>query len=302
MERPISYTDVKRRFPVQVKEALADLRKGKSKDKDMPPKDMKWSFNWSLQVQGYSVKQLFDGTAQKDRRSDDAKTLAEKVADEVARTHFSIMCKAGRGYGVSKTPMGVPQEFVDEIRHRKMAAEEEKEKNAKLSPEERQAEIQKLLGQLPGVIGVQVGPQGPKVVDPLKALGDALRADGAEDIKVSETKADDLKGVPTIDLTNKTQQIRDFFAQQHEDEKNYFKNMLANIPPGVPQIAIDAVRRKLDEMEKHGVPEVVVEEGKVTKHTVEELLDADDDKLANLAANFSAHARKKLKDGNGHGA
>lgn len=314
MDREISYTDAKRRFPKQVKDALADLRRGKSKDKDMAPKDMKWGYGWGVEVRAHSFKELLDGTAQKHQAKKDAMTLEESVADEVKRIRgLGLWCKAGRGIGRSRLPMPVPDELVEEIRKRHEAARAQQEKADKLTPEEREKEVRRLLGSLgPGLFGLGFCPdksgsitremieEQPK--DPLKALGDALRVDGAQDIKVSETKADDLKGVPTIDLTNKTQQIRDFFAQQHEGDKQYLRNMLANIPPGVPQIAIDAVRNTLNELEQNGVPQVVVEEGKVTKHTVEELLDADDDKLAKLAENFSAHARKKLKDGNGHGA
>jgi hypothetical protein len=252
-EMPISYTEAMRRFPVQVKEALADLRKGKSKDKGMPPKDMKWGYGWGVEIRGYHFKQLIDGTAQADRVKDEAMTLDEAVADEVSRTKLGLWCKAGRGFGRSSN-MPVPEELVAEIRKRHEAARSQKEENAKLTPEERHKKIQELLGQLPGVTAVSVP------VEP-----------------------------------DKTQQIKGFFAKQHEADKDYLKGMLANIPSNVPKWAVDAVRNKLSDMEKGGAPQVVVEEGKTTKHTVEELASADDDKLDQLAAQYAAHARNKLK-------
>ena len=99
--------------------------------------------------------------------------------------------------------------------------------------------------------------------------------------------------VPPIDLTSKTQQVREFFTQQHEEEKDYLKRMLANVPPNVPAWAVDAVRNKLADMENKGPP--VADVQPIKKTTVKDLMAVTDDDLDKMAARFSAHARNKLK-------
>lgn len=140
--------------------------------------------------------------------------------------------------------------------------------------------------------------------DPLKGLRDALNDEPADGdfthlppmfVPPQVTTPTPSPNVPTIDLTDKTQQIKDFFLGQHQAEKDYLERMLANVPANVPPWAVDAVRKKLEAMENNGPPKVTVEEGKVTRHTVQELLDADDAALDKLAANYAAHARHKLK-------
>lgn len=163
MERQTSYTEVSRRFPTHVAEALADLRRGKSKLRNIAPEDMTWLFDWATRIRAHSFNDLISGKAQADQAAEEAKTAEESAKDEIKNTLVRLVCKAGHGRGYSKSKMKVPREIANEIRerHKKTKAEDEEAaaRAAKQTPQEREAEIRKLLSQLgPGVIGIQVGP------------------------------------------------------------------------------------------------------------------------------------------------
>jgi hypothetical protein len=81
-----------------------------------------------------------------------------------------------------------------------------------------------------------------------------------------------------------------------EDEKDYLKRMLADIPPHVPARAVDEVRKKLQDLEDGKPSSVIVDSiQKVHKTTVEDLMAVGGEDLDKMAANFAAHARNKLK-------
>ena len=52
MKLEVSYEDVKDRYAEVIDEAMGKLRKGRSKDKNVPPEDMDWSFDWGVMIQG----------------------------------------------------------------------------------------------------------------------------------------------------------------------------------------------------------------------------------------------------------
>lgn len=411
MERPTSYTEVSRRFPTHVAEAVADLRRGKSKLRLMDPKDMKWEFHWATRIRSHGIADLLSGKAQADDEAEDAKSAEESAKDEIKNTLVKLVCKAGHGRGYSKSKMKVPREIAAEIRKRHIEAKKEQEIADNLSPQEREAEIRKLLSQLgPGVIGIQVGPQGARAVDPLKALGDALREEGAEEVPVSKTDPKDIEGVPSLqdevqrmagelgmpplnfeghkelqglvmgkaltygELRKAAAEKRPVWCRYKEHgedgyrvneanyveiqkdgkgreyanfdngssfcagdieiegfkddeivsddgcgegvfevfeakqpgldlkavrdkiiggEKDFLRQMLANVPSHVPPEAVQAVKDRLQSLED-GTIDVQVQ--KVKRTTIDDLLNAD---LDTLSANFQAHARKKLKGRDG---
>ena len=101
-----------------------------------------------------------------------------------------------------------------------------------------------------------------------------------------------MQGVGPENITPTIESVQ---KQMIEEEKDYLKRMLANIPPHVSPEAIATVRKKLEDLEAGRPSQVVQSVEKVKKTTVEDLLAASDDDLDKLAAQFTVHARKQLK-------
>ncbi len=101
MQIEISYNRAKR-HPKQVKEILAKLRKGKSKNKDADPKNLSWS---------YSVSEVCNGD---DLEYDDCTVRVKDVLlDTFARLGISLEAKIGKWRGLSTIKPYPP--FKDEL-------------------------------------------------------------------------------------------------------------------------------------------------------------------------------------------
>lgn len=387
MELETSYTEVKKRFPKQVAAAVAEIRKGKSRDKDMPEKEMRWVFDICVTIKATSFQDLLSGKAQDDEEREDAMTAEEAAKDEIKRTHVGIVAKAGRARGFAKLPK-VPFEVAREIRRRhkelKKEQEAEEKRQATLTPEQKQKEIEDLLAQLPGVVGVTIPvqqPEQPTLEDEVKKLAGEL-SEKIEGFNVKFEPDKDLQGlVPGKALTygelrkaaaektpvwcrykehgeqgyrvNDANHVEiqkdgkgreyasfdngssfsagDIEIEGHKDDevirddegegifevfeakkpgmdlkairdklidgdKKFLKDMLANVPSNVPQEAVDAVKKKLADLEAGKVDDAYdVQGARPAKKTMDDFLNAD---LDSLAANFQQHAREKLKGRN----
>jgi len=161
MKIKISYERARTGFPEAVKEAVAKLRKGRSKHRNAAPADLRWSLSWGVRIEGgaFSFKDLLDGTARARAAARRAMTVEERIADEVRRVFASVEAAIPTGHcyygGAPLTP--VPDEIVRYITERKteIYREEQREERrvAAMSDEERAAEAEQLLNKLRGTPG-----------------------------------------------------------------------------------------------------------------------------------------------------
>jgi len=141
---PISYQDVLVRYPEQVTDLLARLRTGRSVQKHAEPERVSWYFEWAILIDPSMLASTAEVEAQ--------------VADRVERTRVSIYATVGKWWGMSG-PIPVPPELVEYHRGK---VEEEKARRIQvmaMTPEERQAEIDQLVGKLadkPGFMALYV--------------------------------------------------------------------------------------------------------------------------------------------------
>jgi len=146
MKMSISYTEALTAYPKETAEAVAELRKSRSKHRKTDPSTLPWEFSWGVEVKAHSFADLLSGKAQQDAVDRDKMSLNERVQDEVKRTKVSIGV-AGRYY--AKLP-DVPQPIVDGIVKGHEARIAEEQRIASLTPEQRQAEVNDALRQLGG--------------------------------------------------------------------------------------------------------------------------------------------------------
>ncbi len=144
---PLPYKDVLARYPDQVAEIVAKLRRGKSQHRNADPSTLEWVFFWGIIVDPQMVV--------------DYAPIEDQVADRVRRSGVNLQATIGKWWGDSSM-IPVPPELVSI--HQK-AAEDNLARKARvdsMTPEERQAEIDKLVGQLsnkPGFMALYVGPK-----------------------------------------------------------------------------------------------------------------------------------------------
>jgi hypothetical protein len=135
----ITYEAALERYPSQVADCLSQLRKSRSKKKKADPSTLDWCLEMCVMVDAVSMIDLFDTKPKL------VVSLDEQVADYMSRTRTSL---CGGGF-VAAIPT---PDFVG-TNHR--ANLEKLALNAAqfdaLSDDEKQASIQKLLKQLPGV-------------------------------------------------------------------------------------------------------------------------------------------------------
>jgi hypothetical protein len=145
MQIQISYDQVSKDNPDVVAALVAKIRRGKSRDKDTDPSGWTWSYNWGVRVAAVSPREMVSGHLCVKPAS------AETRADEIMRNvtiWLKVTCR--RAWAV--------MELADETAARALIREayldicakqiEEEQRMAALTPVERQAEIERLVGEL----------------------------------------------------------------------------------------------------------------------------------------------------------
>lgn len=148
MRIDITYAQAMADYPQEAQEAIAKLRKSRSKKRKADPATLKWQYDWGTQVGGHSFQDLLNGTAQNDAANRRDMTVKERIADEVSRTFVQVTVA---GYGAKLTT--VPAEIMREIIDHHTEEQREEQRIDALSPEERAAEVERLLGELRGTPG-----------------------------------------------------------------------------------------------------------------------------------------------------
>lgn len=175
------YKSVKERYPDLVEQTIKKIRGGRSKHKNDAPSKFEWGFSWSLLIDDPGLtgrlSDLFDtikrtGEPPKPR---EFATADEEVADYERRANVSLGARKGKTVWESKDRIEkLPKELVDMVRQNRNDAAAERERWAKLSPEEQdreQDEAIRALSRSSGFVGISIGPNGAEVLK-----GGALRA------------------------------------------------------------------------------------------------------------------------------
>lgn len=149
MELPVDYATALELYPEAVAEAVAMLRKSRSKHRKADPVTLKWKYWWCVEIRAYTFTELLDGTAQERGKDRHEMTLDERVADEVKRSHVSVVV-ANNYHGKLGTVPDVIRELIEEGHKGNMA---EEARVAAMSDEEREARTQEVLQQLRGSPG-----------------------------------------------------------------------------------------------------------------------------------------------------
>lgn len=156
MEIVIPYKTMLERHPMHVDEVVANMRASKSKFRNLDPAEMEW---------GYAYCQRIRAANPFARRQKDTRDEEQTYLDEIASYSVMIFARPKQrrqSMFYADSAISVPKEIQDEVRAGVHEQFVERARLAALSPEERQAEIDDLLGQLRGTPGfmevaVQIG-------------------------------------------------------------------------------------------------------------------------------------------------
>lgn len=114
MKFPMNYGELKRRYPLQVAEAIAEIRNGRSKDRYMSEEDMQWSVDWYTTITSYSVSDLMNNHAQTCELIWHDLSAVQKTKDIIRRSKVWLSAKAGRAKGTSSF-IKMPREIAEQI-------------------------------------------------------------------------------------------------------------------------------------------------------------------------------------------
>jgi len=158
MRRPVTYEEVQTRYPQRVAEALARLRKSKSKWRNASPETLTWAYSWSKQAKAMS---LFDVLAEmKNPQPKKVLTEQQRVDEEIGAYTLNLDIETpGAHYWSEKFSIDeLPPEIVEEVRARIQADTKEKERIDALTPEQQEEELEELLKQLrkPGFFEIHI--------------------------------------------------------------------------------------------------------------------------------------------------
>jgi len=169
MYLPITYALANARHPQQVAEVMANLRRGKSKNRLAAPTDLQWGYDWSVEIRSApfsNIIEVLTGKAKDVKGLDpEPRTENEAVADYARRVYILLSATIGGKTWYSDTPVPpLPKEVEDQFRANFRRDATEKARIEALSPEEREAELQAALRPLsrsPGFMAIQI-PRMPR--------------------------------------------------------------------------------------------------------------------------------------------
>lgn len=159
MNIPLTAEIVKERYIDAYNAFVEYLRNSKTKSKNTPESDFEYSYSWSEQIQGESFADIMNGKSLARQKADQEKSMDVKIAERMQRSSVGLFIKAGRvskfypiaGYYPGendRTGQPIPVEVFMEISHQEQEAHAEKLRIDSLTPEERQSNIDELLGSL----------------------------------------------------------------------------------------------------------------------------------------------------------
>lgn len=157
----LTYAEVEKRHPQELKRLIEQLRKSKSKQKDADPTGMTFEYNYAMRCEGFTGAQVLDHLSGVKPLPERKKfvTVEEKVADWMERaTPVNLTGKLGRWYGCERVPN--PPELEENFRLDAEREVAEEQRRASLTDEEREAETQEILRQLSGMggfVGFRIG-------------------------------------------------------------------------------------------------------------------------------------------------
>jgi hypothetical protein len=152
----IPYEEALQNHPEAVQEALASLRKGKSKHRNEPPENFAWGYYWCVVIESGvgSIRDVLSGAMS---RATQDMSIDAQVQDYGRRCHVHLQLEKNRAYGRSER-LPTPQRFLDSYRQNLEERALEQARVDALSPEERQRETEAILQQLrkPGFIEIRI--------------------------------------------------------------------------------------------------------------------------------------------------
>jgi len=131
-------------------EAEKKLKRSRAKNKAKSVGDLTWFISHCLEITGeHTLAEIFEGTRARDEAEKSRRPTKEKVDDIVSRTHASLGAKC-IGAHVTIELEEIPQVLRDDIHNGVLKEEAEQARVDAMTPEEREQDIQELLGQLRG--------------------------------------------------------------------------------------------------------------------------------------------------------
>lgn len=171
MNITVPFNEIEAAYPEAVAEAMAGLRKGKSKDRNVAPEDMEWSFGWGVMIEGDCsfgglLARMQESPEEREAkwRAKLSRTVEERVADEMRRIPgVSIEGRYKRAVASAMLPKGVvPDAIQDHLQAAHKAQYEDDQRVLVQTPEEREQATQEALAALqgtPGFMTIMVGSE-----------------------------------------------------------------------------------------------------------------------------------------------
>jgi hypothetical protein len=139
----LTYKEVKTRYPAEVAKIMSALKKGKSKNREAKPQDLKWSFETCVEVEGYSFADILAGKAAEKAAKLRDMSLEDRVSDTLRRTHTSLTASIGRWGASERVPN--PPEVEANVREGLVKQQREQDAFNALSPEEQERDRSETL-------------------------------------------------------------------------------------------------------------------------------------------------------------
>jgi len=165
MNLTVPFTEIQAAYPEAVAEAMAGLRKGRSKDRNVAPEDMEWSLGWGELIEGDCsfgglMGRMRESAEDREAkwRAEKSRTVEERVADNLRRIPgVSIEGRYNRVCASTMLPKGEhPEALVNHLRDRHREQYEEDQRILAQTPEEREQAAQEALEALRGTPGFMV--------------------------------------------------------------------------------------------------------------------------------------------------
>lgn len=169
MEIKITYEEVKAQHPDFMEQLVGKINTSNSKDKNKHPKDYEWSYTYGVAIKSFKLGDMLLETKQ-DEKSQNG-VLAGKLNSIIGLCLTISAGRTKRYIAINDKPEDFPKLFVDKFSdiHKKDIEAQSKEEDRlnKLTPEERDREIQENLNDLTDMGGFFGFKRGANGIEPI---------------------------------------------------------------------------------------------------------------------------------------
>ena len=173
MDIKINFQELKENHSDLIDLLVEKIRSSNSREKDKTPSEFEWYYSYGVKIQGLSLGEMMNEIGKPKKQKSNEEILDEKLNSVFGLSLTVAAGRTKRYISLGNDSKSYPKLFVDKFTEIYMKSvddfNKEQDRLSKLTPEEKEREIQEHINELTdmgGFVGFNLGPNGVNKINP----------------------------------------------------------------------------------------------------------------------------------------